>query len=363
MRAHHLLLALTMLAACSSDKEPDTGETVCSPALPQVERLDVPAGYRVLDAPVDAPWLDEARTVPVGLWYPTEETEGEAAVYIELWEDPSSLVDAAFADPAPGCKLPLLVYSHGSQSWGGSNATLFRHLVAQGWVAAAPDHVHNTLFDNEDPRPISFSQTRVADIEATIAAIDALPEDDPLYQRVDTSRILVMGHSFGGQTAWLFAGPTPDAETIAARCEADTLGCSEAELAALTTRVDDPRIVGVMPMDGFADTDLVAAEGWESASVPILYLNRSGDTDSVPFETASAADVTWGRFEGACHETFTDAPVPCDTFDQDEGHDIVAQYLSAFAATRVLGAEGAPYEGILDGSTVVDSRVTLQRSR
>ena len=90
---------------------------------------------------------------------------------------------------------------------------------------------------------------------------------------------------------------------------------------------------------------------------------RSKDGDDEAITVAAAADVTWARFEGACHETFTSSPVFCDEFDRDEGHDIIAQYLSSFAATTVLGAEGEPYEGILDGSTVVDSRVTLRSTR
>ena len=99
-----------------------------------------------------------------------------------------------------------------------------------------------------------------------------------------------------------------------------------------------------------------------TAALPILYLARSGDGDEVPFETAAAADVTWARFEGACHETFTSTPLPCD-FDKEEGLDDVAAYLTAFAAERVLGLEDQEYADILDGTTTVDDRITVQRTQ
>lgn len=355
-----LLLALV---ACDPTAEPDDSATPSCDARPTVDRIDVPTGYRVVTAPVDAPWLEAAREVPVGIWYATEDTEGDAARYIETWEDPESFEDATFADPAPGCKLPLVVYSHGSQAWGGNASPMLRHLVAQGWVAAAPDHLGNTLADNVEPRPVSYSLTRVADIRATIDAIEALPDDDPLAGRVDTSKVLVMGHSFGGQTAWLLAGPTFDTAVVAERCAAGEPYCSDAELAAFDAPMTDPRVTAVMPLDGFANEDLVAAEGWATADRPVLYLSKSGDGDDHEITTAAAADVTWGRFEGACHETFTDSPVSCSTFDKEEGHDVVSAYLTAFAAVKILGYEESPYTGILDGSTVVDERVTIQRTR
>ena len=357
------VLALLLLAACGKDPDDDTATpAACGATGPAVERLEVATGYRVIDAPVSAPWVDEGRTVPVGIWYPTADDAGETAKFLDFFKDELSWVDAGYADPAPDCLLPLVVYSHGSQGWGGNASPLLRHLVAQGWIAAAPDHIDNTLSDNIDPKPVSYPMTRVADISATIDALAALPADDPLAGRIDTSRVLVMGHSYGGQTAWLFSGPEFDQSAIEDRCDESELGCTDADRAAFAAPVDDERVVGALPMDGFADTNLVAAEGWEAARLPILYLARSGDGDDGPFTTAAAADVTWARFEGACHETFTSTPLPCD-FDQEEGLADVPADLAAAAAARVLERDDAVYAEILDGTTVVDERVTVQRTR
>lgn len=353
---------LLLLLACTGAEPDDSAPVTCDTTLPQVERLDVPTGYRVMDIPVDAPSLAEPRTVPMALWYPTDATEGEAATFIGMFKDENSLVDAPFADPAPGCKLPLIVYSHGSQAWGGSNSPLLRHLAAQGWVAAAPDHVDNTLTDNVDPRPVSYSLTRVADIRSTLDAIEALPEGDPLHDRVDTSKVLVMGHSFGGQTSWLLSGPTLDTATLTARCDDGPPGCTEAEIAAFDDEQDDPRIVATLPLDGFAGSDIVAPSGWSTADRPILYLSKSQDGDSEPITVAASTNLIWARFDGACHETFNNSPLLCDGWDKAQGLDQVAAFMTSFATEQILGTVEEPYVGILNGTTSLDPRISVQRT-
>lgn len=349
------LAVFSLLPACAPDetKPEDSADAASGPVM---ERIDVPVGYRVMDIPVEAGWLD-GRAVPMNLWYATDATGGDHPIYIELFQDEQSIVDAPFKDPAPGELLPLVIYSHGSQGWAGNASPLLRHLVAQGWIAAGPDHVGNTLLDNEDPRPISYPLTRMADVIATIDAIKALPEGDPLHGRVDTDHVLVMGHSFGGQTAWLLSGPAIDAAALEARC-VEAPGCTEAEIAAFSAPPADPRIRAVMPLDGFAWEDVVAASGWAQADRPILYMARSGDGDDAPFLTAAAAGPTWVRFEGACHETFTSTPLPCD-FEKEDGLDLVAAYLTAFGAAEILGLREPPWTEILDGTTSLDPRVTV----
>ena len=350
------------LTACTGQEGVDTAP-LCATLPPAVQRVDMPTGYRALDASVAAPWLPDPRVVPVGVWYPTADASGDASTYIDTFVDANSWEDAGFADPSPDCRLPLVVYSHGSQAWGGNASPIIRHLVAQGWIAAAPDHVGNTLVDNEEPRPVSYSRTRVADIVATIDHLESLPADDPLSGRVDTSSVLVMGHSFGAQTTWLLAGPTFDTATVATRCDSGPPGCTDAERDAFDAPATDPRVVAVLPLDGFAGSDLVATDGWATADRPILYLSKAEDGDDVPFTTAASTDLTWARFEGACHETFSDSPVTCETFDKQEGLTATAAYLTAFAAVKILGLTGAPYADILSGETVVDTRVTVQRTR
>lgn len=342
-------MLLFLAVACVYEKggPPPT----CPEPTANLDRVDEPTGMRVIDAPVDAPWVP-GRTVPVDVWYPTSDETGTEARFLDTFPDEGSWVDATLE--SDGCSRPLVVYSHGSQGWGGNNAPLLRHLVANGWIAAAPDHLQNTLTDHVDPVPVGFSRTRTADVIAAIDALEALPQTDPLRSLVDTSRVLVIGHSFGGQTAWLMSGPEFDPATLDARCA--EAGCSDAERAAFDERVDDPRVNAVLPLDGFAHTDLVTATGWAAADRPILYLSQPGDE---AFTTAAAAGPTWVEFAGSCHESFTDTPVPCETFDKEESMDLVAAYASAFAANVQLDLADPDAAALLAGETVLDERLTV----
>ncbi len=356
-------LAVLLLAACGTpEDEPgvETDPPDCAPAPLNLTWTDATAGYSHSTVDYEVPWSGEARELGLEMWYPTDATTGATAIYRDFAPDEHALEDAPFADPAPGCKLPVLVYSHGSQSWGGSAATLTRHLAAQGWVIAAPDHTGNVFLADEGPHPLSFSLLRAEDVRRTIDTLEALPADHPLAGRLDTDNVLVVGHSYGAQTAWLLSGPTYDLDAIAASCGE---ACPEPVLDAFHAGTADPRVAAVMPLDGGAGADLVSAEGWTDAAVPIFVQSRDNSGSEDMFTRASGAEVTWVSIEGSCHESFTGNPISCDTLNKDTGLGIVGTYLSAWAARQILGQDDETVRGILDGTTVVSDLATLQRSR
>lgn len=362
-----LLLAVLVAGCDSGDGPGDTDDDTdvaptCAPVMPSLDWDEKNTGFNQMELSYDVSWSGETRTIPWDLWYPTDDATGTAAAYRGAFADPHAFVDATFADPAPGCKLPLIVYSHGSQAWGGNTSPILRHLVAQGWVAAAPDHLGNTLDDNQEPRPITYSMTRIEDVRATIDAIEALPEDHPLHGRVDTSKVLVMGHSYGAQTAWMLSGPTFDTATIVARCDADP---SQPDCAyagdVYTGAIDDPRIAAVLPLDGSAGTEWVADSGWSTAKRPVLMLSQasSNPDDSAFSHAALAADVTWVQVAGSCHESFTSTALPCPGLDKTEGLQITGRFVTAFAATQILGLQDAHALGVLDGTQDVSDKLTI----
>lgn len=352
-----------LLVACDGEPEPTPVGSCATGAAPTIDIEGAVAGTRSAQTAYTVPWTGEARELAVHTWYATDDAEGTGARWLDLFDDANSWVDAGYAPPEEGCLAPLVVYSHGSQAWAGNGSPVIRQLVNAGWVAAAPDHTDNLLTQNQDPKPESFPLLRALDVTATIDWIEGLPEDDPLHGRVDTSRVLLFGHSYGGQTSWIHGGPTFDPALIAARCEGSAVGCTPEEEAAFADPVADPRIVAVGPLDGSLGTDLVADAGWATLDRPVLYMTGSGgEGEAAAFARASTGDVTWVDLLGACHESFTDSPVDCEV-EKTHGLMITATYVANFGTHTVLDSDDADVLAVLDGTTVVSDIVVMTRSR
>ena len=127
-------------AAAADVADEDAGATLPpSSSLTELGPLNV--GYTLLEATYTVEGTGEERTIPVHVWYPTEDTSGETASYGEnivygLFDDAESWPGAALADPL-GERYPVLVHSHGNKGFGGEAANTARHAARQGWVVIA----------------------------------------------------------------------------------------------------------------------------------------------------------------------------------------------------------------------------------
>jgi predicted dienelactone hydrolase len=270
--------------------------------------------------------------------------------------DANSFLDASVR--VPRGQVPVMVYSHGDRAWGGSNFRLARQFIRNGWIVVAPDHTGNTALDNILPRPFEFDVVRAYDVRATIDFMANLPSDHPLAGRVDTSRVLVVGHSYGGHTAWIVGGPALDLTAIEARCAPD---CVEAELDAYRMFEPDPRVVGVVAMDGGIGTNVVADAGFADMIAPALFLSPANDAeDTALYNRSTAADVSWVQLDGACHESFT-GTFNCDTLPLTTSLPVTHTYVIGFGIRHVLQSNDAALLSILDGTTEVDPTVTFSR--
>ena len=353
---------LVLLAACGAPADDDSAAPPgrCPPLAPPAVDLDAVAGTRTLTTSWVVPWTGEERTIDLQLWYPTDDTVGEGARWLDVFPDDHSFVDAQLR--AGDCRLPVVVYSHGSQAWAGNGSDLMRQLARQGYLVVAPDHKDNTLIDNLDPKPATFSLTRVRDVVAALDVLDTLPAEDPLAGRFDPSRVLVTGHSFGGQTSWLFAGPQFDPAAIDIRCAQDP-PCTPEQRAAFDVAPGDPRVVAVAPMAGDAGVDLVSDGGWAAMHGPVLYFTGTEDFDGAPqFERTGEGEVTWVEVEGACHESFTSTALSCSTLDKEAGLTLVGTWLQAFAARTLLGSSDPSVIALLDGATSISPLATVHHS-
>ncbi len=322
-------------------------------------------GYRTFPHTYQAAGFGE-RTIAVHVWYPTEDLEGDGARYLDLWPDDDVLVDAAVAGPLDACGFPVLAYSHGHRAFGGSAAHLSRHFASHGWVTVAPDHTGNLLNDDA-PRKASIYYLRSTDLAAAVDAVAGLADPDPLAGQVAVDRVVVAGHSFGTHTMWATSGASFAVTTISANCDTSTdLACTDAQLEVFADGVADDRIVGAIHMDGTMSGDWFDPDSHRGIQTPQLVMTgaerQAAGQDQ--FEQRGVdLEYTWLDFANACHETFAGAQwFGCDDFDIDDGYKLVDAYALAFARHYLLNDQSQELLAILDGTTALSDKVTLQRT-
>jgi predicted dienelactone hydrolase len=174
-------------------------------------------GFRAFEL-VDA--NRDGRSLATALWYPVlpSEAEGDPAFYdfgVFGFGSDSEVAIAGAPAAAPAAGFPLVVFSHGSGGINTQSTTLMEALASHGFVVVSPNHTGNTAVDAFFTSLVPFSQSvvdRPLDVSFVIdvmLASNASP-DDPLFGRIDPTRIGVAGHSFGGYTALAMAAGGQD---------------------------------------------------------------------------------------------------------------------------------------------------------
>ena len=181
-------------------------------ALSVLEPGPFQVGFRDWEITYDAV-LEPGRPVRVTVWYPTEDTEGEAGRYFKLFRRPEVLADASVALDEP---MPVLVFSHGNSGLAEQNYFMSEFLASHGWLVISPDHTGNTFRDQS----VTFQSApfRPQDITAVLDDLLSLPEDDPLHGLANPDYIAMSGHSFGGYTTLALTGATFDVDGVVSGC-------------------------------------------------------------------------------------------------------------------------------------------------
>jgi len=240
---------------------------------------DGAAGFTTLDFD----WHDDARgrPVPVRLYLP---------------------VRADAARP-----VPLVVFSHGI---GGSRAGyryLGEHWASQGYASLHLQHVGSdrSLWGGNPFSLVGRLQGAAQDGEAIARVLDLRFALDtllagPLAPRLDATRIVAAGHSYGANTTLLAAG---------ARVERDgqSLDFRDARIKAAI-------VLSAPPFYGESDPARILAH----VTIPTLHVTATEDVIRIPgyhsdvqdrvsvFEATASRAKALAVFEGGSHSIFTD---------------------------------------------------------
>ena len=111
--------------------------------------------------------------------------------------------------PITGTDLPIVLFAHGFGSNLDGYAPLVDHWASHGFVVVQATHLDSKRFNvaADDPRKPHMWRYRVQDMKRILDELDTLEASVPgLAGRMDHSRVVAAGHSFGGQTAGILVG-------------------------------------------------------------------------------------------------------------------------------------------------------------
>ena len=205
---------------------------------------------------------------------------------------PQSSPEAPALSPAP-----LVIASHGLAGDREGFDVIGEHLASHGFAVAALDHPESDRAQftallagraNEIAEPTEFTE-RPRDISYLIDELTRLNmPGQPFANRLDTDRIGVIGHSFGGYTALAVAGAQLNFDTLAANCDSTAFIFNAANTSMLlqctalaapeqfSADLRDERVQAVMAMNPIASS-LFGPEGFAQIEVPSLSVAGSAD--------------------------------------------------------------------------------------
>ncbi len=186
----------------------------------------------------------------------------------------------------------LVVMSHGFAADRRFGMYLAHHLASHGFTVVSLEHPGSNIqalvdsawgVDSNEILSASEFIERPQDVRFVLDRLARLNRLPPFQNQLPTQSVVMVGHSFGGYTAFALAGATLDLKRLRQSCQrlaplerspADWLQCSAAKLPYAQLQFKDARIKGIIalnPITGELFKDL------SQVTVPSLILSSSDD--------------------------------------------------------------------------------------
>ncbi len=311
------------------------------------------------------------RTVPVHVWYPTEDEHNyrgdpptQSPVYAGLFADRDTIVDAVPAAPVYESGFPILAFSHGNQGLAGGSYRLMRYFSSHGWLGLAVGHVGNRISDGAEAtnRPVTHWHHRPLDISAALDALETLDSSHPLSS-ADTTSVLLTGHSRGAYTTWAIAGSSYDIPEVERRCDNNHYRdeCTPGQIERFRQGFRDARVKAILPTAGNGHSEFFdGVQGRDNLPTPVFFMTATNDdvAGEELFNQISTPNFTWVEITGGCHELFN---LGCDHSEDSLKFPIVTTYALAFGRHFILNDTTPETLNILNGITQLSQYVTFKQ--
>ncbi|MFI5673072.1 alpha/beta hydrolase family protein [Streptomyces cellulosae] len=190
--------------------------------------------------------------------------------------------------PVTDTNLPIVLFAHGFGSDLDGYAPLVDQWASHGFVVVQATHLDSKRLNvaADDPRKPHLWRYRVQDMKHVLDELDTLEASVPgLTGRVDHSRIVAAGHSFGGQTAGVLVGlRVTDPQTGTAQDMSDPRVMASIQLATAGKGGDE--------LTPFAHEHLPWLRDQDFSHITAPGLVVAGDKDELPLSTRGPSWTT-----------------------------------------------------------------------